>query len=177
MIQKLLLAVTLLVYPASAQQPEWFKALTQIDVRVSTLEDVEGLFVDSQITQEFEEKGVRTVFTKTNQGRLTINVATTDCTLDHIVIDKGTIIEAFFQADVPIKWERFGLKKKSLHHYTEDDNPTDHYIDINRGLDISVQKGMSRNVRVFIPTIWEQIKARSRSSSTPNPYASLKCER
>jgi hypothetical protein len=150
----------------NAQKPDWFVTLTKIQPGVSRKPDIEELFKDAKKAGESNE--VITYFTK--EGRLTVTFATGKSTplyRENCSIESGTVIEAllsFDKIDRRPEIEPFGLERSNYEILTEADNPTQHFINKDSGLDFHVDRGHVLAVKVFHPAVYERIKRFIRAS-------------
>jgi hypothetical protein len=165
--------------PVFGQVPDWFSNLLRIRAGASTMADVERSFPEARIESEFISRGIRSVYYTTQDGKLSVKYTNVQCIVsqpERLEIGKGKVLDAFFSIRRGAALADLGYSKDSMYRYFEDDNPTEHFMDKTKGIDFSLQRNKITSITIFLPALWHQIAEQSRSSKTPDPYASLVCE-
>ncbi len=165
----LLILVILAVPSAFGQIPDWYASLKTIEPRVSSKIEIEELFLNARVGKSFVYKGTESVYYETVDGELSVLYAAGNCPDERKEIcdfEKDTVLEAIFFPKRKVRFSKLKLKMQYLDFFVEDDNPTEHYVDTKAGLDHDVQRKKLLHVKVFHPSMYEQVK---RSARTGNP--------
>jgi len=127
---------------AEGQNPIWLDRLIQIIPLKSSKEDVETVFGNPKITENFEKRNLELVYYDIPEGRIVVEYSTGKCVPEYAAetykVEKGKVISiVVFPEDFPL-FSKFSIKDMGLEKRRVSGAPGWHYINDETGNDISV---------------------------------------
>lgn len=136
----LLLFNGLLAIPMSGQIPPWHAKLKELVPWVTSQSEIERIFPEAQLRKEYtySSEGMHEIVYDTEYGTLSVIFTLGECPNargQYCHVNGGKVVEASLQLKRPIEFSKLKLKKKGLDYFVENDNPTEHYVDLKIGID------------------------------------------
>lgn len=158
---KKLYLLTLILFSissASAQKPDWFRKLQELEKFPSTEKDVERLFSPKtiKITKTPNEWG-KVIEYEIPEGKLMIYYSTGKCSEENKVsfdLNDGVILDLNFWLNNPIDFSKLKLKLKGFIKGREDDIEIYFYTNKEKGITYTVFQEKLKSIRFFYPQIY-----------------------